>query len=193
VSEPIAAATTVASDPSRDVGRALRSAFVRGECWFAEGRELFEQRCPDHALADLVVKLLYHNWQVWHYEDQGRTFDDERVIAAWRGGMAHNRERNVVINAIDALFVPLYRPGAELHSESVGAIVDRLTILFLKWKNFESRCARTAAAIHAHMDEMVDYVRALQQRIEGGQVRCLCLPRIKLYFQDVSLVPLGGP
>ncbi|MCU0864706.1 MAG: DUF4254 domain-containing protein [Planctomycetes bacterium] len=171
----------------------MQRAFATGNEWFAAGLTLFERDCPTGTLDELVVKLLYHNLQVWHFEDQGRAADDERVVEAWRGGMAHNKERNVAINAIDALFVPHYRQGAEVHSESIGAITDRLTILFLKWKNYLPRCARTAAAIAGHIEELIACLRTLQQRIARGQARCLRLPRIKLYLEESSLTESPDP
>lgn len=187
MTEPAAVATQIAQDVPPDLGTSLQRAFATGEGWFAEGQGLFDRQCATATLDDLVEKLLYHNLQVWHYEDQGRAADDERVVVAWRGGMAHNKERNLAINAIDALFAPHYRSDAEVHSESVGSIVDRLTILFLKWKNYALRCTRTAAAIRGHMDELIGCLRTLQQRIERGEVRCLRLPRIKLYLEESSL------
>jgi hypothetical protein len=186
-------APRIAKDAPPELGQSLQHAFAMGETWFAEGRALFERRCATTTLDELVEKLLYHNLQVWHYEDQGRATDDERVVVAWRGGMAHNKERNLAINAIDAMFAPLYRDDAEVHSESIGSIVDRLTILFLKWKNYASRCATTAAAIRGHMDELIVCLQTLQRRIQRGEVRCLRLPRIKLYLEESSFTVQPDP
>lgn len=193
MTEPGVAATCVAPVRCPDLQPALQRAFATGNEWFAAGRTLFARDCPTGTVGELVEKLLYHNLQVWHYEDQGRAADDLGVVAAWRGGMAHNKERNLAINAIDALFVPHYRAGAEVHSESIGSIVDRLTILFLKWTNYQPRCVRTAAAIAGHIDELIACLCTLQQRIERGQVRCLRLPRIKLYLEESSLTESLDP
>lgn len=193
MTELAVAATRAAPASCPDLKPALQRAFETGNAWFAAGRTLFERVGPTTSIGDLVETLLYHNLQVWHYEDQGRSADDGGIVAAWRGGMAHNKERNVAINAIDALFVPHYRPGAEVHSESIGSIVDRLTILFLKWKNYQLRCERTAAAIAGHIDELIACLCTLQQRIERGEVRCLRLPRIKLYLDESSLTESLDP
>ena len=166
------------------VGDALGSAFAVADAWFADGRELFEwTAAPAQDLAGLVLELLYHNFQVWHYEDYGRTGDDRLILIGWRGAMHHNRHRNESINAIDAMHAGCHAPHAPLHSESLGALVDRLTILFLKHKNYQRRCTATADAVRTQLDELVDYAVDLQARLLGGQVRCQQVPRLKLYLE----------
>lgn len=167
------------------VGEALVAAFATAGDWFADGRELFEWTAPPaQDLAGIVLELLYHNFQVWHYEDHGRSGDDQLILIGWRGAMHHNRYRNERINAIDAMHAGCHTPSAPLHSESLGALVDRLTILFLKHMNYARRCAATAAAVRAQLDELVDYAADLQRRLLAGQVRCQQVPRLKLYLEQ---------
>lgn len=129
-----------------------------------------------------MLKLLYHNFQVWHYEDYGRTDDNALIVVGWRGAMLHNRHRNDLINEIDARLAPFHCATAPLHSESVGALADRLTILYLKYKNYLPRCAATAARVRAQLVELSAYAADLQARIIAGKARCQQVPRLKLYL-----------
>lgn len=173
-----------------DLGPILVSVFERADQWFAEERHLFEwDGTDDGSLASVCEQLLYHNLQVWHNEDYGRTQEQRLILIGWHGAQNHNKARNVAINAIDALFAPLYLESAELHTETIGAIVDRLTIQYLKYKNYLPRCAATAVALRQHIDELVACTQKLQGRIAAGEVRCHRLPRIKLYLEESSVHP----
>lgn len=168
------------------VDAALRAAFAAADDWFAAGLTLFEATA-DEQHSQAVTRLLYHNFQVWHYEDLGRTDDDAKILVGWRGAMRHNRHRNEQINRIDAALAPFFAASAPLHSESLGALVDRVTILYLKYKNYLSRCHKTADMVHAQLEELVAYAASLQRRIVAGTTRCQQVPRIKLYL------PASGP
>ncbi len=171
-----------------DVANVLRAAFERADGWFAAARGLFdwpaELPIEQRDLAEHVARLQYHNHQVWHYEDLGRTDDDEQILIGWRGAMRHNKFRNQCINAIDAVMAPFGRDDAPLHSESLGALLDRITILHLKYRNFEPRCAATAATVCAQRDELVDYAANLQRELCAGALRCQRVPRLKLYLTE---------
>ncbi len=175
------------------VGPALAAAFATADVWFAEQRQLFDWSGPDSSdLQAMVAELLYHNFQVWHYEDLGRSDADASILIGWRGAMRHNQHRNQLINAIDALHSARHRPDAPLHSESLGALVDRLTILYLKHKNYLLRCTATAAAVRAQLDELCIYAADLQTRLLSGQVRCPQVPRLKLYLPVAAATPSAG-
>ena len=165
----------------------LTAAFRVADDWFAQGRALFEWRgCDEQDPGECVLKLLYHNFQVWHYEDYGRTDDDALILLGWRGAMLHNRHRNDLINAIDAWLAPFHHATAPLHSESVGALVDRVTILYLKYKNYLPRCAATAARVREQLEELSAYAADLQARIMAGEARCQQVPRLKLYLPSAG-------
>ncbi|MCA8958026.1 MAG: DUF4254 domain-containing protein [Planctomycetes bacterium] len=158
--------------------------FATVDQWFDQGRELFEftPSTPPDSLEFQFEMLAYLNQQIWCYEDFGRSADPELVVMGWRGAQRCNQQRNAAINAIDALLRPLYRPDAELHSETLGSIADRITIQYLKFHNFVRRDPAAAAALRGHIDELVACGQALLDGIRAGRKRCLELPRMKLYF-----------
>ena len=165
-----------------DVRRAFTRAFAAGDVWFAVLLGLHDAEPPAGTdLAALVLRLLHHNHQVWHYEDLGRTHVDEQVLAGWHGAMRHNKHRNECINAIDALFLARQSPSAPLHSESLGALADRITILWLKHKNYLDRDRAVAEAVRRQFAELVDHAASLAQKLAAGEVRVQVVPRLKLY------------
>ncbi|MBL8749968.1 MAG: DUF4254 domain-containing protein [Planctomycetes bacterium] len=169
---------------------ACAGAFAAADEWFAAGRTLFDlEPAATTGLDELVRRLLFHNLQVWHYEDHGRTDEDALILIGWRGAMRHNKHRNESINAIDALFLANHAPTAPLHSESLGALLDRITILDLKRRNFRLRDTATADAVRQQRDELVDYAADLADRLASGRVRVQKVPRLKLYL---PVAPVGG-
>ncbi len=175
---------------ARDVSTACAGAFAAADAWFAAGKTLFDLEPGAAAgLGELVRRLLFHNLQVWHYEDHGRTDDDALILVGWRGAMRHNKHRNECINAIDGLFHSSHVPTAPLHSESLGALLDRITILDLKRRNFRLRDAATADAVQQQRDELVAYAADLAARLGSGRVRVQKVPRLKLYL---PVAPVGG-
>lgn len=158
--------------------------FARVDEWFADGVDFFEldSSFPDHSIEFHVEKLAYHNYQIWHYENWGRSHDDDLVVRGWRGAQENNKGRNLSINEIDAVIASDYRDGAEVHSETVGSIVDRITIQYLKFKNFGLQSEPTAAQLRRNIDALMACCESLLAAIAAGEKRCLELPRLKLYF-----------
>ena len=158
--------------------------------WFDDGEKFFEWE-PEFeagAIAFYSARLAYHNYHVWNYEDYGRSDDDALVVMGWRGAQKHNTARNRSINAIDELIRPSFCSVAELHSETLGSIIDRITIQYLKYKNFLANDPGVAMQLRAHIDELIECCQTLLDDIASGRKRCLELPRMKLYFsQEASL------
>ena len=166
----------------------FRRVFERVDAWFAVGEPLFpfDGEESTDSIEALVHQLAYHNQQIWHYEDLGRSEVEAEVVQGWRGAQHHNTRRNAAINAVDALMRPLYRDAARLHSETLGSILDRTTIQYLKHKNFLSRDPAAAAALRGHIDELIGCAQVLFDEVQAGRSRCLELPRMKLYFAAVA-------
>lgn len=105
------------------------------------------------ALERAVAEEHLVNIRLWHEEDEARRPDvDDAVIAGTKRRIdALNQERNDLIEAIDDALLDLLTGGvplggdAPLHSETPGAIVDRLSILALKVYHMREEAERDEA------------------------------------------------
>jgi Protein of unknown function (DUF4254) len=80
-----------------------------------------------------------HNCMLWEQEDLARRrhVPDSDIAANKRAIDSHNQKRNDAIERIDDLLLQHLEKaprnaGAKLHSETAGAMIDRLSILALK-------------------------------------------------------------
>jgi hypothetical protein len=96
------------------------------------------------------------NIRLWHEEDEARRPDvGDGVIAGVKRRIdALNQRRNDLIEAIDEAIAAVLKPhaieprgGCRLHSETPGAIIDRLSILALKIFHMRQEAEREDAAV----------------------------------------------
>lgn len=90
------------------------------------------------------------NFDLWHEEDVARRDDlpAERIRDAKRAIDRFNQRRNDAVERIDEWILGTIQntnPGSPLHSETVGMIVDRLSILSLKLYHMEIEAGRESA------------------------------------------------
>lgn len=109
---------------------------------------------PDEGTAllrDLVEAEHFANFTIWGLEDEARRRDggDAKVAAVKRAIDPWNQRRNDLMEAIDAAllerFAKVDLQASELHSETAGMMIDRLSILALKIRNMERIAAEEAA------------------------------------------------
>ena len=123
------------------------------------------------------------NRRLWDEEDRARRTDvpDAEIVRCKRAIDRHNQCRNDAVEAIDAGLlaalvdagIPL-AAGAPLHSETPGAMIDRLSILSLKIHHMGREARRTEAGV-AHTDACAARLARLQvQRADLGD----CLERL---------------
>lgn len=157
----------------------------------------------------LVLSQHRANFELWHIEDAARTpgLRDEELAAHKRAIDRVNQRRNDLAEGCDLALLASLRPlglphpEAELHSESPGLMIDRLSILALKI--FHTRCElsrRDAPAGHAlrnteRLSVLTEQRSDLQLALERLWRRVLSSERgFKVYrqlkmYNDPSLNP----
>lgn len=91
----------------------------------------------DNAEIDRYAKLLFelcrHNYQIWHAEDYCRTKQDELVCKYKPIIDKHNQLRNNTIEDLDVELIKHQLGTGQANSETIGSIIDRLSITILKF------------------------------------------------------------
>ncbi|HPP86374.1 MAG TPA: DUF4254 domain-containing protein [bacterium] len=162
-------------------------------------------------LENLVIKLLFHNYTLWHLEDEARAVDvsDEIIANVKRKIDKENQLRNDTIEIIDIyIFNELankkIKPKKNSYSptETLGAALDRLTIISLKIYHMALETLRKNAAAD-HKKKCSDKLKILKiQRVDLAQAINTTLEKIlkgelihKIYrqmkmYNDPTLNPI---
>jgi hypothetical protein len=121
----------------------------------------------DRVVADLHLA----NFELWHAEDATRApqATDQDLAASKRFIDQVNQRRNDLTEQCDALLLEHLRPhnlpaaSAELHSESPGLILDRLSILSLKLFHTREEIDRPAAP-PGHRERNLERLQILMEQ-----------------------------
>lgn len=157
-----------------------------------------------------VEQQHFANFELWHEEDKARTpgAQDHEIAAVKRIIDQLNQRRNDLMERCDGFALEelakrnLPRPDAPLHSESLGLMIDRLSILALKIYHTEKEIERpNAPAGHAERNrerlatlieqrnDLANALDALWEDVLAGRRRFKIYRQLKMY-NEPSLNPL---
>ena len=171
-------------------------------------RQADPEQVHGSAIDELIVANHCWNQLLWDQEDQARRIDvpDAAIVQNKRAIDRYNQRRNDAIEAVDDAVLGMLqqvrpRDDAWLNSETVGSIIDRLSINLLKLHHMglQTQRADTSAAHFALCSEKVrrlreqrtDLLGCLQRLLDGlrdGSCRFRVYRQFKMY-NDPTLNP----
>lgn len=146
------------------------------------------------------------NFELWHEEDKARDpqAGDGEIAAVKRAIDRLNQQRNDAIERIDELLLAELGelpPEAPLNSETVGSIVDRLSIVSLKVYHMDEQtrrtdvddahrrqCAEKLAVLRVQQGDLAGALALLLRELAAGTRRIRVYRQMKMY-NDPSLNP----
>ena len=140
----------------------------------------------ENTLEYFIERISYHDYQGWHYEDLGQQSESEKIIRGWRGSQVNNKNRNHCIQQLDLFFEKYYQADAECHTETLGVILDKLSILYLKYLHLLDISRIKADSLLSVIQELVHEAQVLYDQILLGKKKCIMIPHLKLYDEHAQ-------
>lgn len=149
-----------------------------------------------------------YNFLLWHEEDVARIkdIDPVRIVEAKRSIDKFNQLRNNAIEKIDEWILSFLahrqiKSGNNLHSETPGMMIDRLSIMSLKrYHMFEETkrpeasdahkilCANKVLVLNEQMEDLANCLRQILIKLQSGELNFKVYRQFKMY-NDPALNP----
>lgn len=170
---------------------------------------VIESVLRDSVFMDSVRDQHLANFELWHIEDQARVprAPDRQIAELKRAVDRTNQRRNDLMERCDSVLLAALEceglpfPDAELHSESPGLMLDRLSILALKIfhtreeidrrnapEGHGERNRERLALLETQRGDLTGCLDRLWQRVIAGERRFKLYRQLKMY-NDASLNP----
>ncbi len=161
-------------------------------------------------LERIILEQHHANFELWHIEDRARMpeLDDHALAGTKRAIDVVNQRRNDLAEQCDVLLLSMLslhdlpHRDAELHSESPGLMIDRLSILALKLFHTQEELLRgnapaghrerNAARLQTLVEQRADLYAALERlwrRVLASERRFKVYRQLKMY-NDPELNPV---
>lgn len=156
---------------------------------------------------NFVLKQHRLNYEIWHEEDKARRKDSpDLVIANIKRKIDRlNQKRNDYIERIDAEAIKKFRiylkQTSELHSETIGSIIDKLSILSLRiyhmkeetlrrdvGKDHIKKCKDKLKILRIQKKDLSNCLKKLIDDIKAGKKKIKVYRQFKMY-NDPNLNP----
>ena len=172
-------------------------------------RRIRRMQLSDSVFMDSVRDQHMANFELWHIEDQARAprASDRQIADLKRAIDRTNQRRNDLMERCDSVLLAalegagLPSPDAELHSESPGLMLDRLSILALKIfhtreeiqrpnapEGHAQRNRERLALLEMQRQDLAGCLDRLWRQVIGGERRFKVYRQLKMY-NDASLNP----
>ena len=128
---------------------------------------------------EMATNLHAINFCIWHFEDRARRADlvDVEVVRCKRAIDSLNAKRNAVIEALDDLLLRSVAAkrrasGSRYQSETVGMLVDRLSVLSLRiYHTNRIEASQRLQVLEIQQKHLIDSLSHLMREMLAGRVR----------------------
>jgi hypothetical protein len=148
------------------------------------------------------------NFSLWHEEDIARIkdIDANRIMDAKRNIDGYNQARNNAMEKIDEWILNFLdfnkvESKGEMHSETPGMMIDRLSIMSLKRFHMneevlredaslehKEKCAEKVALLDEQILDLSNCLESIFVKLQSGEIRFKVYRQLKMY-NDPSLNP----
>lgn len=153
--------------------------------WHSCGSALFEYKSEfnvDISIIDYAIKLLYHNYQIWHFIELYTAPDSNTVLFVYDGGIKHNKLRNDTIELLDAELCKNQKNTGKINSETIGSIIDRITILYIKKLHLQDSNDIRLSVVEDQYQTLIHCAKELMHEMEIGVRQCKLFGRFKIEY-----------
>lgn len=159
------------------IEKILQLIFNTASEWHNKGLTVFDLPENEETVENAAIRVLYHNYQTWHLIDLYKS--NPSKVPYDNHGITHNKLRNYAISDLDEYLNKYQKGTGKMHSETLGDIIDKISILFLKTLHIDKEDLRFEVATY-HLNILVSCAKDLFDEMIKGDRQCPVLRRFKV-------------